>query len=139
MSQRQTIRYSSAFKLKVIGEIEKGVLSVEQARRVYGIGGGSTIQKWLRAYGKSHMLSQVIRVQMKNELDQLKVLEARNRELEHALSNAQLELLRLRSTMEIMEEDYGIDFKKKSVIKASLEAVQRKQATASKRSAESTE
>ena len=44
--------YSTAFRLKVITEIEKGKLSIEGARKLYGIGGSATIQKWLKKYGE---------------------------------------------------------------------------------------
>ena len=36
-------RYSAAFKIKVVSEIEKGKLSIEGARKLYDIGGGSTV------------------------------------------------------------------------------------------------
>ncbi len=39
-----TIRYSEAFKQQVLCELEEGKLeSIEQARRVYGIRGGGTM------------------------------------------------------------------------------------------------
>lgn len=48
--------YSTAFKLKVISEIESGQLSIEQARKIYNIGGSSTITKWIKKFGKNHLL-----------------------------------------------------------------------------------
>ncbi|MCB0717554.1 MAG: transposase [Bacteroidetes bacterium] len=139
MSTKRTVRYSSAFKLKVIGQIERGELTMEAARRIYDIGGGSTVRGWLKAYGRSDLLPQQVRVQMKDENDKLKAQADRIRELEHALSESRLEVLALRSTLEVWEEDYGVDIKKKSVTKASLAALQKKLDTGSKPSAESTE
>jgi len=37
MSTRTSYRYSSAFKQKVIGEIESGILSIAEAGRIYEI------------------------------------------------------------------------------------------------------
>jgi transposase-like protein len=57
----QVIRYSEGFRLQVIGELESGKLkSVESARRRYDIKGSSTIQKWLKKYGKNHLINKVI-------------------------------------------------------------------------------
>ena len=63
--------YSTAFRLKVITEIEKGKLSIEGARKLYGIGGSATIQKWLKKYGKGELISKVVRIQMKDELEKI--------------------------------------------------------------------
>jgi len=43
MKKRTRKRYSTAFARKVVWEVETGKLSVQQARRLYDIGGGSTI------------------------------------------------------------------------------------------------
>jgi len=42
MKERKRKRYSTAFKRKVVREVETGHLSVQDARRLYDIGGGST-------------------------------------------------------------------------------------------------
>ena len=47
------VRYSDCFKRSVIEEIEKNGLSIEDCRRKYVIGGATTIQKWLKMYGKN--------------------------------------------------------------------------------------
>ncbi len=68
-------RYSSAFKQKVISEIESGQITVAEARRIYDITGGNTINDWLRKFGKNHLLNKVVRVEMRNENDKIKVAE----------------------------------------------------------------
>ena len=109
---RQYIRYSEAFKLHVISEIESGSLTVESARRRYDIKGGETVQKWLRRYGKNHLLGKVIRVERPDEKDQVKELKGKIRELESALAQSQVKMLALESLLEVAEEHYGSDFKK---------------------------
>lgn len=138
MSTRRTVRYSAAFKLKVIGQIERGELTMEAARRLYDIGGGSTIRSWLKSYGRSDLLPQMVRVQMKDETDKVRAQEEQIRKLEHALSASQLEVLALRSTLEVIEEKYGADIKKKSVTKASRAASPSEAGSASSESAGST-
>ncbi len=40
-------RYSSAFKLKVVSEIESGKYTLAEACRVYDIKGHETVQNWI--------------------------------------------------------------------------------------------
>jgi transposase-like protein len=107
-----TYRYSQAFKQEVIREIESGKITIEGARRLYGIGGGSLIQTWIKKLGKLHMLNKIVRVEMKDELSKLKQLEKEKKELESALAQAHLKLLAYESLIEVAEENLGIDLKK---------------------------
>ena len=43
--------YDMSFKLSVVGEVERGELSVTGAQRKYGIQGNATVMNWLRKYG----------------------------------------------------------------------------------------
>lgn len=106
------IRYSAAFKQKVVSEIESGQLTVAQAQKVYDIRGGQTIQSWLRKFGKAHLLNKVIRVEMKDENDRIRELERQKHELESALAQAHLKNLALEALLESVEERYHVDVKK---------------------------
>jgi transposase len=105
-------RYSLAFRQKVVSEIERGELTVAQAQKVYDIHGGHTIQNWIKKFGKNHLLSKVVRIEMKDETDKIKELERQKRELESALAQAHLKIITLESTLECVEEHYHIDVKK---------------------------
>lgn len=43
---------SMAYKLQVVGKIEKGEMTYKQAQKKYGIQGRSTVSQWLRKYGR---------------------------------------------------------------------------------------
>ncbi|MDE3250162.1 MAG: transposase [Bacteroidota bacterium] len=105
-------RYSISFKQKVVREIEEEGLTVSVARRRYGIKGGSTVQSWLRSFGKNHLLSKIVRVEMKGEKDRLKELEAENKRLKLALADATLEKTALATVIEMVNEHYQTDVKK---------------------------
>jgi transposase-like protein len=107
---RSFFRYSEPFKLHVVSEIESGQLTIESARRRYGIKGGETIQKWLRRYGKNHLLGKVVRVERPEEKDRVKELESKVRELESALAQSQVKLFAYESLVDVAEEHYGADF-----------------------------
>jgi transposase-like protein len=107
-----TLRYSPAFKLKVVNEIESGKFTVAEARRVYNIKGAETIQQWIKNLGKNHLLNKVVRIQMKDERDQVKELKRHIRVLEKALSNAQIDNLIWKTLVDVINEKYDTDVKK---------------------------
>jgi transposase-like protein len=114
----EIIRYSEAFKRKVVEGLEKGELRNQaEAREVYGIRGGSTIHRWIRRYGKNHLLAKVVKVESMKERDRVKQLKRRIRELEKALSETKVEQVLDRAYFEILCEETGIEdpegFKKK--------------------------
>jgi transposase-like protein len=114
--QRVVKKYSSAFKLKVVKEIESGKLSIPRAREIYDIGGSHTIERWIQSFGKNHLLSKVVRIEMKDEIDKVKELKERVRRLEKLLANKELDNLMNEAFLELLAEDQGIDledFKKK--------------------------
>jgi len=43
--------YSLAFKLQLVDEVEKGLLTYKQSQKKYGIQGRSTVLIWLRKHG----------------------------------------------------------------------------------------
>ena len=76
MSGQKTVhRYSRAFQIKVISEIESGKLTIAEARRIYDIGSVGTIHYWLKQHGKNNLLNKVVHVQMRDEKDKTKQLE----------------------------------------------------------------
>ena len=110
--QKITKLYSLAFKQKVISEIESGKLTRSEARKLYGISGGSTLNTWLKKLGKTYLLNKVVRIEMKDEVSKLKQLEKEKKELESALANAHLKLITYETLIEVAEEELGVDLKK---------------------------
>ena len=114
--QKVIKKYSSAFKLKVVNEIESGKLSINEAMEIYDIGGAHTISRWIKHLGKNHLLSKIVRIEMKDEKDKVKELKDRVRQLEKLLANKELDSLMNEAFLELMAEDNEIDleeFKKK--------------------------
>ena len=100
------IRYSEAFKLQVVREIEERKHpSCWAAREVYGIGGKTTVQKWMRRYGRSHLLRKVVLVQSPGERSEVRKLKDRVQQLEKALVDAHLDLRLERAYLEIACEE----------------------------------
>lgn len=106
------VKYSAAFKMQVVKEVESGKLSIAGVQRKYGITGNGTIQGWLRRFGKCHTISKVVRVEHPQERDRVKQLEAEKRQLESALAQTQMKLMAYEKLVEIAEREYRIDIKK---------------------------
>lgn len=122
MEAKVVKQYSTAFKRKVVSEIEDGELTVTQARKRYGVGEGSTLYRWLKQYGKHYQQAKVVRVKDPNEVDRVRQLEKEKQELESALAAAHLKILRLESTLEVVQEMTESPGKKKSSKPASSAA-----------------
>jgi len=102
------IRYSEAFKHQIVSEVEAGS-SCEHVRKKYGIGGYSTIQKWMKRLGKLGALPKIIRVEKPDEKEKLKELERQIRQLKNALAETQVRCVIAESHFEIVCEDHGLD------------------------------
>lgn len=105
------IRYSLSFKKMVVKQIEEG-LEIEAARRRYGIGGGSTIQRWIRKFGKHQLLNKVVHIQTMEEKDRVKELEAEIKKLKMALADSLLAQRCLETVIDEANKEYKTDLKK---------------------------
>jgi transposase-like protein len=115
-------RYSEAFKISVVREYKTGE-TIEGLRQRYGIGGTTTVQRWIKKYGVSGLHHEVIMIQRADEQQREKQLESRIKELEAALAQLTLDKLMLETTLEVASELYGEDIKKKYAPKSSSEPI----------------
>ena len=126
-NERMQVRYSDAFKLKVVQDIEKGKLTISEARRLYEINGTNTVYRWLRKYGKNDLIQKVVRIEMKDEKSQLKKKDERIRELESVIASLTLHNLCLQNYVDVVnenisEEEKNFIFQVVSRAKASADA-----------------
>ncbi len=109
--------YSEAFKRQVVGELERGKhVSIDAARRTYGIGGATTVTKWVRKYGREDLLPKRVRIETLKERDELKEARKRIRELEAAVADAHIDYCLEKGFLQAACERLGVDmesFKKK--------------------------
>lgn len=109
--------YAERFRIKVVKEIENGLLSKDAARRRYGIGGKSTVLSWCRKYGRKEypIMPKAIKSKDKKVDDK----DKRIAELEALLKQKELAVDALESLIEVANEMYGTDLKKKVGLKRS--------------------
>lgn len=122
--RKPSIRYSQAFKLELVRELESSGESFEQVRRKYGLG-RSTLQDWVRKYGNGTR-GRIIRVEKPEEIDEKKRLKQRVRQLEELLATANIDLTLTEAYLEMACERAGIKdvegFKKKVAGQRSIPA-----------------
>ncbi len=116
MGQNFGMRYSEAFKIAVVRELEEQDLPFEHVRRKYGILGCFTVQAWVRKYGNGSR-GKRIRVERPEEINELARLRAELRKVKEALADAHVELALERAFTEVACQRMGMDpveFKKKA-------------------------
>lgn len=95
--------YSYAFKVAIVDRVEKGEVSINQAAKEYDVS-RSAIQKWIKKYGNlDRKLRELGGKSPKQEIDELK----------KKLAEAEKRALIWETTVELLEEEFQIDAKKK--------------------------
>ena len=112
------MRYSEAFKLKVVRDLEEGRYdSPARAGLAHGVKGKGTVAYWVRRYGKNHLLRKVVIVMKPEEHTEVRELRKRVRDLERALVDAHMDARIADAQLQFACEAAGIDdieaFKKK--------------------------
>ena len=111
------IRYSEAFKMAAVRELECGDLPYAAMQRKYGIKGSSTVHKWAIKYGNGTR-GKVIRVERPDEINELQRLKRRVRLLEASLADANIDAALERAYTRLACQRAGITdvtaFKKKA-------------------------
>jgi len=117
MRCKAVIRYSTAFKRQVVGDMESGRFgTLMEATKHYGIGGSATVRRWLKRFGKNNLIPKVVRVEKPDEAEQNRELKKQIRQLQEALGKTQLQNVMNESFLGIACERLGVDveeFKKK--------------------------
>jgi len=109
--KESTRRYGQAFKQQVVREYETGT-SIYKLRQKYGIGSHSTIERWVKRYGRSGYRSELIMIHSADDQLEVKAMKHRIIELESALAENVLENRMLKTTLEVASQALGQDLKK---------------------------
>ena len=87
----KVIRYSKAFKIQAVREVEAGELCVEAVQRKNGIKGKGTLMRWVRQLG-SGRYGKIIRVEKAHEVNEAAQLRSTLRRVKEALADTHMEL-----------------------------------------------
>ena len=109
----RSVRYfSSVFKQKIVKEIESNLVSVLEVSREYSVS-TTAVYKWLNKYSlhRKRQVRQVI--EPMSDTRKIKELRERIKELEQMVGQKQIELEFKDKMIELAEQLYQIDIKKK--------------------------
>lgn len=104
--------YTLGFKLQVVDAVEKGDMTYKQAQAAYGIQGKSTVLTWLRKHGKMDWTRPTI-LTMTKKRSTTETPAQKIKRLERELEDERLRNLLLNEMVNIMDEEYGADLRKK--------------------------
>lgn len=111
--------YGMAFKLGVVGAVEKGEMTYKQAQRKFGIQGRSTVLVWLRKYGQQDWsvlagtMSQRRRNQTVRDMSTPLTPEQRIKQLEAELERAKRQSLLYKTMLDVVAKEHGVNLVKK--------------------------
>jgi transposase len=110
--ERRMRHFSKDFKQKIAREIEQKKLSASDVCAEYEVS-MTSVNRWLQQFGQSKEKS--VRVIVETESDTRKLLELKRRvaELERIIGQKQIQIDFKDKLIELAEEEYGIDIKKK--------------------------
>jgi transposase len=111
IQQKSVIRYSISFRQMIVKEIEEGA-GIEQVKKKYDIGGGTTVQRWIKNFGKNYLLNKLIRIETMDERNKIKQLEEDNKRLKLALADAYMAKDCLEGVIRMADKEYKTDLKK---------------------------
>lgn len=111
-------RFSDDFKMKKVKELEKNITSIPDICRTYTVS-RSAVYKWIYKYSimAKKQVKQV--VESKSDTQTIKALRERIKELERMVGQKQILIEFTDKMIEIAEETYHIDIKKKASSKPS--------------------
>jgi transposase len=117
-TKRSQRDYGMAFKLGVVGAVEKGELTYKEAQKKYGIQGRSTVLVWLRKHGQQDW-SQLARAALQRRKhinpDMVTPLtpEQRIKQLEAELDRSKKQSLVYKTMLDVIAKEHGVSLVKK--------------------------
>lgn len=109
--ERQRRRFSESFKRKKVKDIELGKVRVAQICKAYQVS-ATAVYKWIDKFGSRTKAERII-VESKSETQKIIALQKRIAELERMVGQKEIELTFNKKMIEIAEEKFGIEIKKK--------------------------
>lgn len=104
-------RYSPEFKKQLVSFFERGKYSVRQLGRLYGVS-INTIYRWVYKYSTFNEPGIRVVELKKSDMDKVRVLEKRVKELEQMLGQKQIKIEYLEKMIDLAKTELDIDIKK---------------------------
>lgn len=104
--------FSEEFKRKKVQEIESKITKVSEICKAYKVS-GTAVYKWIYLYSTKMKKKEKLIVEAESDTRKITELKQKIAELERALGQKQIQLDFKEKMIEIAEETYQVDIKKK--------------------------
>ena len=117
--QRIQRTFSENIRKEIVRKIEKNILTVSEASKDYQVS-RTSVYNWVYKYSSLYKKGHRQVIEPMSSSKQIKNLKEKLKELEQIVGQKQIELDFLKKMIEITEDEYGIDIKKKAGLKHSF-------------------
>ena len=118
VSERRSRKFSDNFKIKKVREIESGKTKASEVCKQYEVS-GTNVYKWILKFGSMKTKKERLIVETESDTQQLISLKKQLAELERIIGQKQVLLDFKDKMIELAEQTYGVDIKKKFSTKPS--------------------
>lgn len=112
VQERQNRYFSEEFKRKKVSEIERNLCRVSQVCREYQVS-PAAVYRWIYKYSVMRKKSEKQVIETQSDTRKLLYLQEQVGELQRIIGEKQLKLDFMEKLIELAEQEYGIDIKKK--------------------------
>lgn len=116
VKERQNRYFSEEFRKRKVKEIENKLTTIAEISREYELS-RSSVQKWIYKYSQTMKRGEKKVIESDSDTRKLSILKERIKELERIVGQKQIELDFKDKMIELAEQEYKIDIKKKSSFK----------------------
>ena len=116
--ERQNRFFNETFKRSKVSEIDRNILSIAELCKEYQVS-RSAVYKWIYKYSTMRKRENKQVIEPESETRKVLLLKQEVSELQRVIGEKQLKLDFLEKMIELAEQEYGLDIKKKSITKPS--------------------
>lgn len=117
MKKQKERHYSATFKWEVVQDVLKGKYTKEEARRIHGIKSKCAVLYWIREFSGNKKYREPSEFEVGSTIMQKRASEkvklAKIKELEEELEREKQRAELWKKMVEVAEEEFGIEIKKK--------------------------
>jgi transposase len=117
--ERMQRYFSEEIKKKKVSELDRNLTSISEICREYQVS-RTSVSRWVNKYSRMRQKKQKQVVEAKSDTRKIGQLKDEVHELEHIVGQKQLKIDFLEKMIEIAEQEYGVDIKKKFSSKLSI-------------------
>jgi len=115
-TERNNRYFSESFKRKKVAELEKNLVSISEICKEYQVS-RTSIYKWIYKYSAMRKRQERQIVESKSDTKKIQQLKQKIKELEQIVGQKQILIDFQEKMIEIAEQEYGLEIKKKSASK----------------------